>query len=104
MILRGLIRRITHTDLVLVQDTECGGRPDPEVLEGAALMGRIVLTHDANTMVDAAYERLTEGKSLPGLIVVSQGLPIGPAIEDLTLILECSSHEEWAGRVFYLPL
>jgi hypothetical protein len=31
-------------------------------------------------------------------------VPIGHAIEELLLIIECSVSDDWEGRVAYLPL
>jgi len=41
---------------------------------------------------------------MPGVIAVSQSMPVGAAIEELVLVIECSSTEEWANQVRYLPL
>jgi hypothetical protein len=31
-------------------------------------------------------------------------MPIGAAIDDLVLVIECSTPEEWQNQVRYLPL
>ena len=41
---------------------------------------------------------------MPGLIAVPRDVTIGDAIEDLLLIAEYSSEEDWHGQVSYLPL
>jgi len=51
-----------------------------------------------------AQERIRNGKRFPGLIVVSDQMPIGEAIRDLIIIMECSAEEEWENRIEYLPL
>lgn len=40
----------------------------------------------------------------PGIIVVSQDLDIGAAIEELLLIWAATGAEEWTNRIGYLPL
>jgi hypothetical protein len=40
----------------------------------------------------------------PGLIVVSQTLAVGLAIDDLALIWGASDAEEWINRLVFLPL
>ena len=35
---------------------------------------------------------------------VSRTAPIGPVIEDILLLIECSLEEEWEGQIIYLPL
>jgi hypothetical protein len=103
-ILRGLRRRLPFLDVVRVQDVGLQTRPDPEVLEWAAQEGRILLTHDVTTMAKHAFNRVTAGLPMPGVVEVAQDLPIGDVIEELILFAECSLDEEWEGRVTYLPL
>ena len=103
-IVRGLRRRMPELDLVRVQDTEVSGDEDPEVLEWAAAEGRILLTHDVATMTAFAYQRVREGKPLPGVVEVPQSMPIGQAIEDILLLAAASEPGEYEGQVVYLPL
>src|SRR5437762_5636357 len=65
-ILRGLHRRIPGLNFLLVQDTELFQTEDPQILDWAASNGRVVLTHDVNTMTRHAYERRERGEPLPG--------------------------------------
>lgn len=102
-ILRGILRD-SNVDVVRVQDIRLTGSDDQTILDAAARQGRILLTHDFDTMVAYAYQRVTSGLPMPGLIVVNQHLPIGEAISDLVLLAECSREGEWEGHVCYLPL
>jgi hypothetical protein len=77
---------------------------DPTLLAWAAAEGRLVLTHDAATLIGYAYDRVAAGLSMPGIIEVRQDLPIGPVIDDLLLIYDASNEGEWEGQVLYLPL
>lgn len=103
-ILRGLLRRHPHYDVVRVQDVGLTGAPDPEILDWAARENRVLLTHDLATMPDFAYRRIEAGKSTPGIIAVHRKTPFRQVIEDLILVVEYSSPEEWANQVRYLPL
>ena len=55
-------------------------------------------------MTRYAYDRMQEGRSMPGLFEVGRSVPIARAIEDILLIAECSVEGEWEGQVRYLPL
>jgi predicted nuclease of predicted toxin-antitoxin system len=55
-------------DLVRVLDVGLGGADDPTVLAWAATEGRLVLTHDAATLIGYAYERVAAGLPMPGII------------------------------------
>ena len=103
-IVRGVLRRKPDADIVRVQDVGLSGADDPRVLEWAAQQGRILLTHDVSTITRYAYERIEAGQEMPGVFEVSRTTPIGPVIEDIVLLLECSFEEEWAGQIIYLPL
>jgi hypothetical protein len=103
-ILRGLVRRVTLLDIVRVQDIGLRGADDDTVLAAAATEGRVVLTHDVATLIGRACERVAQGQAMPGVIAVPQALPVGAAIDDLVLVVECSSPDEWQNQVRYLPL
>ncbi len=103
-IVRGLRRRLPLLDIVRVQDVGLTNRPDTEVLEWAANENRVVLTHDVTTMSKHAFDRVKRESAMPGVIEVSQDVPIGEAIEDLILIAKCSLENEWRNQVIYLPI
>lgn len=77
---------------------------DAVVLDWAATTGRVLLTHDAQTMPARAYGRVQNMLPMPGVFVVPQDEAIGRIIEDLILLAECSREGEWEGQVHYLPL
>jgi hypothetical protein len=77
---------------------------DPTVLEWAAQMGRVLLTHDVATITHYAYERVRAGQPMPGVFEVSRTVALAQAIDDIILIAECSIEGEWDNQVRYLPL
>ena len=103
-IIWGLLRRRPDLDIVRVQDVGLAGAGDPEVLEWAAQEGRIILTHDKKTFVPYAYQRVAAGQRLPGMCAVTATAPVGAAINDILLLLQGTSEEEWEGQVRYVPL
>ena len=103
-IVRSLQKRMREVDIVRVQDVGLRTADDPTVLEWAAKEGRVVLTHDAATMSDFAYDRISHGLPMPGVFVITRTIPFGVVIDDLLLVMEVSSEREWEGRVVHLPL
>lgn len=99
----GLRRREPTLDFQTGPQGGVLGRPDPEVLEIAARDNRILVSHDRGTM-PAHFARFTETQSSPGLILVSQEIDIGAAIEDLLLIWAASTLEEWRDKIGFVPL
>jgi len=103
-ILRALKRRLPEIDVVRVQDEGLSGASDPDVLEWASRGGRILVTHDAATMIHFALERVDAGLAMPGLIIVRQTVPVSAAVSDLLLVNESSLEDELEGRMVFLPL
>ena len=102
-ILRGLRSRL-EVDAVLARAVDLAHKPDPELLAWAAAEGRILVSHDLQTMPRFAIARVRNEKLMPGLILVPQDLRIGKAIEELAMIVLCSSQAEWRDMIAYIPL
>jgi Domain of unknown function (DUF5615) len=103
-ILRGLQRRNSEIDIIRIQDTEVYQADDPTVLAWTAREGRILLTDDVRTMPTHAYQRVKDGELLVGVFIISDQLSVGPIIEELLIIAEASTMDEWENQVVFLPL
>jgi len=103
-IIRGLRLRNPGIDIVRIQDVGLSATDDPIILEWVVKEKRILVTHDVETIPDFAYKRILTGMPIPGIFIVSQDIPIGPVIEDLLMIVECSEEKEWEGQIYFLPL
>ena len=103
-ILRGLKERIADLDFVTPHQLGNITESDENHLVWALKNRRVVISHDVNTMTDAANKRLKNGESIFGLILVPQDLPIGDAVTELEIIINCSDENEYENRVEYLPL
>lgn len=103
-IIAGLLRREPDLDIVQIRDVGLAVASDPIVLEWAAGEVRVLLTHDRATLVGCAYERVGRGDRMSGVIAVAGQCPIGRAIDDLLLVLECFSDDEFTDRVFFVPV
>jgi hypothetical protein len=103
-IVRGLVRRQPDLDLVRVQDVGLMETPDPEILEWAAGHGRVLLSHDVSTVPPAAYQRVADGKPMPGVFIVPDRMPIGQAIEEILFLSEDVEPAEWKDQVLFLPI
>lgn len=103
-ILKGLLARMPALDIVRIQDTEMYQAPDDRLLAWLADEERILLTHDVNTMPGHAYDRVRDGLPMTSVFIVNQDAPIKQIIEQIVLLIECSSLEEWQNRVEFLPM
>lgn len=91
-------------DLVRLQDVGLSVASDPDVLDWAAQEGRVLLTHDVNTLVGFAWERVAAGLPMPGVLAVPADAPIGSVVEDLVLLHDCGRASDLERQVLYLPL
>jgi hypothetical protein len=48
-----------------------------------------LLTHDRDTLPGFAYDRVRAGQSMPGVFAVSDLMPVGQAVEEILLAVEC---------------
>lgn len=103
-ILRGLLRRIPNLDAVTAYQARLDHSADPELISHAAEAGRVIVSHDVNTMPGHAALLMREGRTVSGIIIAPQALPILGVIDDLEIIVTCSGQDEWENVVRYLPL
>ena len=103
-ILRGVRRRAPGLHVVTAQEAGLGSGTDLAILMFAAAEGCIVVSHDVRTMTAYAATQLQAKQPMAGLILIPQAYPVGHAIEDLLLIAEVTTAEEWQGKMVFLPL
>jgi hypothetical protein len=100
----GLRRLHPDLDIVSAQHAGLTGAEDPTILAWAAAEGRVLLSHDRQTMIGFAYDRLRAGLPLPGLCIVDTSLSVGDAIADIELLLVVYADEDWRNRVLFVPI
>ena len=103
-IVRGLFRVRPNLDIVRVQDVGLSSTEDNIILEWAASQDRIILTHDVSTMTKYAYQRVTAGRYMPGVIEVSRKVPVSTAINEILYLAEVCDPGELEDQIIYLPL
>ncbi len=101
-VVRGLIRAWA-VDIVRLRDVGRARDDDWDVLAWVAAQGRVLLTHDGRTMPATLTARVNAGLAVPRVILVSQRLPIGRAIEEVGYILATATDADWDGHVLYVP-
>lgn len=103
-IVSGVLRKEPSVVFEHVRDWNLQRRSDSDILDFAAANGLIVTSHDVNTMRAVAVERVSAGLPFAGLVLASQSLPVGAAIEQLILVWAASDAEGWTGVIEFLPL
>ena len=103
IIVRAVCRREPSIDFQTAQVAGLSGIADPEVLARAAEEGRVLVTHDFQTMPEHFAEFIMTQQST-GVLLIPQHLPIASAVEDLLLIWATMEANEWINLIWYLPL
>jgi hypothetical protein len=103
-ILRALQRQIPDLDVVRAQDTLLSGAEDPALLQFAADEKRVLLTHDQDTLVGHAWQRVRSGMAMPGVIVAPTDCPFAQVIADLELLLLAGQSGDVEQQVLFIPL
>ena len=102
-IIAGLLRREPSIDFQTAKAAGILGVPDQEVLATAAREGRILVSHDRETM-PAHFNRYIGDSTSAGVLIVSQNIAIREAIEEILLVWAASDADEWGNRLGFLPL
>ncbi len=95
---------LPQLDIVRVQDTNMVASPDPQLLEWAAANDRILLTHDVKTLAGFAYDRVRDGLPMPGIIEVKISQSMGATVDEIVLLIEASTPQEFENQVRFIPL
>ena len=103
-IVRGLRRHLPGLEITSVENIGLRETDDRIILDWAAAHDTTLVTHDVQTMVGYANERIRDGRPMSGVVMIRWGLPIGVAVEDLETLLVCLADDEWESFVRYLPL
>lgn len=103
-IIRGLLARLARLDCVSVQSIGMAGSTDDQILDYAAKVGRVVVTHDVQTVPAHAVYRLRANLLSCGVIVVPNSLGIGKTIDDLEVLIRCTNEADLLNVIYFLPI
>jgi hypothetical protein len=96
--------RLRGIDVLTAQEDGAGEFTDPELLDRAGVLGRILFSQD-DDLLREAHKRQQSGALFAGVIYAHQlNVSIGQCIDELELIAVLTEPEEWINRLAYLPL
>jgi hypothetical protein len=96
--------RLRGVDVITAYEDGSDLLNDPELLNRAGELGRVLFTQDVDLLVEAAM-RQKEGVFFRGVIYAHQlGVSIGVCIRDLEMIARVGEPEHLFNRVEFLPL
>jgi hypothetical protein len=102
-IVKAVLHQEPAIDFASAADSELHGVMDPEILERATAADRILVSHDRRTMLNHFRNRLVAGQSSSGLLIVSQGAPIGLVVESIVVLWSVADPVDLRDQVYHLP-
>lgn len=102
-IVLGVARLEPEVDFQTATEAGLRGVADPEVLKRAAQGNRILVTHDRRTM-PTHFAGFILNTTSPGVFIIGQNLSVRAAIDELSLIWNCSDADEWINLLVDIPL
>ena len=101
-ITRGLRRR--GVEVLTAQDDGTTRLSDPELLDRAAALGRLVFTRDRDFLAEAV-RRQRAGLPFATVVYAHQlRVAIGQCVEELEIIAKTVAPDEIVGQIIFLPL
>ena len=95
--------RVRGVDVLTAEEDGTKRLPDPELLDRATELGRVLFTQDQHLLKEAA-RRQEVGAGFGGVIYAHQErITIGQCISDLELIAGACELADLANQVEYLP-
>lgn len=101
-IIAGVLRREPSIDFQTPQEARLLGADDATVLQRCAAEGRILVSHDIQT-IPWHFADFVATRTSPGVLLIPQKLKVGIAIESLLTIWHSFEAEAWQDRICYLP-
>jgi hypothetical protein len=96
--------RLRGVDVVTAFEDGANEMNDPDILNRANELGRVLFTQDDDLLVEAA-SRQKDGKFFNGLIYAHQlRSSIGSCVSDLEIISKIAEPDELNNTVIFLPL
>ena len=103
-LLGGLRRMGLELDVVRLRELGMIQASDHDVLIYAAEADLVVLTHDIQTLVPFADERVRRGEPMAGVVFVPSLLSLGRALDHLSVLIGCADASDWTNRTYRIPL
>lgn len=102
---RKRLSTLPAVDVIRVGDADGppAGIQDPELLIWAEEHDRIVVSNDKRTLPGHLQNHLASGRHSPGILFVKPGTGIAQLIDELVLISEACTPDEFRDRYQFIP-
>lgn len=80
------------------------GTLDPDILNWCEKHTFILVTNNRASMPPHLKDHLTQGRHIPGILIMNDKMSVSETIEELLLIWAASAENEYTDKMVYLPL
>lgn len=103
---RAITRTLTAAgvDVITAQEDGCSQTPDPELLDRAGSLGRILFTRDDDLLAEATRWQRSQIPFAGVIFAHQMRVNIGQCVHDLHLLAECLAPAEMSSQVVHLPV
>jgi hypothetical protein len=96
--------RARGVDVLTAYEDDHHDVPDPELLDRATALGRVLFSQDDDLLVEA-HLRQQEGRAFGGVVYAHQlRITLGACLADLELLAKTATIDDVANHVLFLPL
>jgi predicted nuclease of predicted toxin-antitoxin system len=96
--------RLRGVDVLTAYEDGASELEDPDLLDRAAVLGRVLFTQDDDLLVEAT-RRQQSGRTFHGIVYAHQlRASIGQCVQDLELIAAVGREKDVVNQVIFLPL
>ncbi len=96
--------RLRSIDVITAQEDNSNRLADPDLLERATVLQRVLVTFDDDLLVEAT-KRQTQNILFAGVVYGQlRKISIGICVRDLEILAKVEEPEDLANKVVYLPL
>lgn len=96
--------RSRGVDVLTAQEDGRRNTPDPELLNRATELGRVIFSQDSDLLIKARQRQLPHQPFSGVIDGHQQRVTIGACVKDLELIAKAAEPHDFAGIVLHLPL
>jgi hypothetical protein len=96
--------RARGVDVLTAYEDDHHDVTDPELLDRATALGRVLFSQDDDLLVEA-HQRQQEGRLFGGVVYAHQlRITLGDCLADLELLAKTATSDDVANLVLFLPL
>lgn len=96
--------RLRGIDVLTAQDDGMNETPDPDILDRAGFLLRLLFTEDRDFLTEVAIRQQNDQSCAGVIFAKQQRVPVSVCVNDLELLCQISEYDDLANSLTFLPL